>query len=311
MSERIKEIDYLKCLFIVLMVAFHLVYIGDKFPYAKQVVYTFHMPGFLLISGYLLNVQRDAGSFLRKFLWIFIPYAVMEAGYVVMASILPVRESVGGELSLPLLLRKVFLHPMGPYWYLHTLILCSVSFYAIHRFAGRKPMLLLLLSAAFLFAAARWGGVLSFINGCYFLLGAMLRVCAISFTAFFRRSLWAVLPLVVLCCFPANLDRAMPGGMAIVWLVISFLLATCRFLPAGVMKTAGFIGKNTLVVLLFSPIFTMLSKGFLPLFASDRTGMLFLLVAVCFTLGGSFAVAWCMDKTRLSRWLFGRERVLN
>ena len=53
MPARISEIDYLRCVLILLMVAFHLVYIGDSYPYAKQVVYTFHMPGFLLISGYL------------------------------------------------------------------------------------------------------------------------------------------------------------------------------------------------------------------------------------------------------------------
>lgn len=51
--QRIPEIDYLKCIFILLMVTFHLIYIGDNYPYAKQIVYTFHMPGFLLISGYL------------------------------------------------------------------------------------------------------------------------------------------------------------------------------------------------------------------------------------------------------------------
>ena len=58
MQNRVREIDYLKCVFIVLMVVFHLVYVGDKFPYAKQVVYTFHMPAFLLISGYLANMDK-------------------------------------------------------------------------------------------------------------------------------------------------------------------------------------------------------------------------------------------------------------
>lgn len=30
MESRVKEIDYLKCIFITLMIIFHLVYIGDK-----------------------------------------------------------------------------------------------------------------------------------------------------------------------------------------------------------------------------------------------------------------------------------------
>ena len=62
MESRVKEIDYLKCIFITLMIIFHLVYIGDKYPYAKQIVYTFHMSAFLIISGYLANNRKDARS---------------------------------------------------------------------------------------------------------------------------------------------------------------------------------------------------------------------------------------------------------
>ena len=132
MESRVKEIDYLKCIFITLMIIFHLVYIGDKYPYAKQIVYTFHMSAFLIISGYLANNRKDARSFLRKFLWIFIPYACMEAAYTVMSHFLPVRESVDA-ITPTVLLDKIFLHPMGPYWYLHTLILCSLIYYITFR----------------------------------------------------------------------------------------------------------------------------------------------------------------------------------
>ena len=62
MESRVKEIDYLKCIFITLMIIFHLVYIGDKYPYAKQIVYTFHMSAFLIISGYLTGRMPEAFS---------------------------------------------------------------------------------------------------------------------------------------------------------------------------------------------------------------------------------------------------------
>ena len=63
MNSRVKELDFLKCIFIILMIIFHLVYIGDSYPYAKQVVYTFHMSAFLVISGYLNNVNKKNQSF--------------------------------------------------------------------------------------------------------------------------------------------------------------------------------------------------------------------------------------------------------
>lgn len=113
MKNRIAELDYLKSIFILLMIVFHLVYIGDKYPYAKSLVYTFHMPAFLIISGYVMNIAKGIRPFLRTMWWIFIPYAVMETGYVIMSAILPVRESVE-HLSVSLWLDKLFLHPLGP-----------------------------------------------------------------------------------------------------------------------------------------------------------------------------------------------------
>ena len=38
---RIKELDYLKGVMIILVITFHLVYFEHLYPYAKQVVYTF------------------------------------------------------------------------------------------------------------------------------------------------------------------------------------------------------------------------------------------------------------------------------
>ena len=62
MKQRVEEIDFLKCIFILLMIVFHLRYIGDTYPYVKSLVYTFHMPAFLIISGYLMNVQKTGFS---------------------------------------------------------------------------------------------------------------------------------------------------------------------------------------------------------------------------------------------------------
>ena len=121
MQKHIPQIDFLRCVFIVLMVLFHLVYIGDSYPMAKQVVYTFHMPGFLLISGFLSNTDKPLKAFARQLLWLMVPYMVMEAGYTVMASLLPIREHID-RLTLGVLLEKLFLAPLGPYWYLHTLM---------------------------------------------------------------------------------------------------------------------------------------------------------------------------------------------
>ena len=119
MRNRIQELDYLKCLFIILMVIFHLSYIGGKYPYVKSIVYTFHMPAFLLISGYLINVHKKPKVFLKAMAWIFIPYAIMEISYACMSTLFPVWDGIK-EISASVLFSKVLLDPIGPYWYLHT-----------------------------------------------------------------------------------------------------------------------------------------------------------------------------------------------
>lgn len=125
---RSEELDFLKGVLILLVISFHLVYFEQLHPYAKQVVYTFHMPGFLLISGYLMNVSKSVRAFLRTLLWLAVPYIVMESGYIVMCSVLPTGEHIDA-LTPTVFLDHLLLHPLGPYWYLHILILCGGLYY--------------------------------------------------------------------------------------------------------------------------------------------------------------------------------------
>ncbi|MBF1073901.1 MAG: acyltransferase family protein, partial [Prevotellaceae bacterium] len=131
-EKRIVEIDYLKSVFILLMIAFHLAYFADNYPYLKQFVYTFHMSGFLIISGYLMKAGKTVRQYGRTILWLAVPYVIMETGYVGMASVLPIKDHVE-NLTLQVFLNKLLVNPLGPYWYLHTLILCGVLYFVTFR----------------------------------------------------------------------------------------------------------------------------------------------------------------------------------
>lgn len=136
--KRVCEIDYLKGILILLMVTFHLVYIEELYPYAKQVVYTFHMPCFLFFSGYLMNTQKDWEGFLRTLGFLLIPYTIMESGYILMASMLSIREAIE-ELTVTVWIEKLFLHPIGPYWYLQTMVICGLLYYIALRYLHVTP----------------------------------------------------------------------------------------------------------------------------------------------------------------------------
>lgn len=311
MKGRIAELDFLKCIFILLMIVFHLAYIGDKYPYAKSLVYTFHMPAFLIISGYLMNVEKEIRPFLRMIVWIFIPYAVMESGYVIVSSVLPVRGGVD-ELGWGVWLEKLFLHPVGPYWYLHTLIVCGLTYYvAFHLFRNRRNLISFFIILGLLYAAeAAWAGVVSLPNAFYFLAGAVLRRTSVGFCSFFRPSLWAVLPFVWLASDMSNLDRALVSGVLLTYLAVNLSLVLYRCLPERFVRAANFIGANTFILLVFSPIFTMLVKPLVPVFSFDSSGMLFLAVSLAITVSGCLGIAWLMDKLRLSPYFWGKARMI-
>lgn len=310
MKNRIAELDYLKAVFILLMIVFHLAYIGDKYPYAKSLVYTFHMPAFLIISGYVMNIAKGVRPFLRSMGWIFVPYAVMETGYVVMSALLPVRESVD-HLTVSLWLDKLFLHPLGPYWYLHTLMLCGLTYLGVDKFLGRwNQTVSVWILLALCYAVLSVLGVLSLVNALYFMAGAVLKRTGVDFRSFFAPSFWAVVPVVWLACDEANLNKGTLSGVAMTYLVISLLLAVFRYLPERIKHPMNYIGSHTFILLVFSPVFTMAVKPLVKVFAFDATGMIFLLVSLFVCVLGSFGIAWCLDRLHLSRFFWGKSRML-
>lgn len=308
MQNRVREIDYLKCVFIVLMIVFHLVYVGDKFPYAKQIVYTFHMPAFLVISGYLANIDKGFGKLARQVKWLFVPYAVMEAGYTYMASLLPIREHIE-RLTIGVFLDKLLLHPLGPYWYLHTLIVCYIIYYAVSRLRPRLGTvpLMCVLGVAF-YAVVELTHIVQMSNAMYFMAGALVRQSGMKFMQVFRPSLLAAVPIAIFCmASPGEMYKQTLTGVIVTYLAISLALGTCRKLPEKALRAACFIGSNTLAVLLFSPMFTILAKRFVPIFAFDPTASLYTVFSVAFVLAGSLAVAYAMDRLNLSRWFSGKS----
>lgn len=310
MQNRIYQIDYLKSVFIILMIIFHLAYIGDKYPYAKQIVYTFHMPAFLIISGYLANIKKE--QFIISIIWLFIPYAIMETGYVFMSAILPVREKVE-NISISLLLNKVFVSPMGPYWYLHTLIIGYSIYYVTEKIHSRMNEIsfFILLGINFWLLSSYWLNLISMANAIYFMIGIIIRQCKQNFLSVFQPSFSSIFPLLILCYYPMNLNRFTLAGIIITYLSISFSLEVYRYIPGKIKNILHFIGENTLSILLFSPIFTITSKVLIPIFSFDPSGLCFICISIALVISGSLFIAWCMDKINLSYWFCGKKSLLN
>ncbi len=74
MSHRIDWIDMLKGLGIILVVFGHTAHAKDTI---RILIYSFHMPMFFIISGYLFKTKDKYKNFLKKFMTLLLPYLII------------------------------------------------------------------------------------------------------------------------------------------------------------------------------------------------------------------------------------------
>ena len=73
------------------------------------------MPTFLVITGYLVNVEKSIKEFCVYLVRIILPYVIMVCGYMVVSMYLPVRDGVQ-SLDLKTFYGVLLITSIGPYW---------------------------------------------------------------------------------------------------------------------------------------------------------------------------------------------------
>lgn len=310
-GTRIKQLDYLKGVFILLMVTFHLELVELTYPLLCRAVYTFHMSAFLIISGYLANVEKPAASFWKSLLRLIIPYLLFEALYILL------QYFIGGNLGThnaisQLTIGDFFIRlatmPTGPYWYVHTLIICSIIYWLVYRIFKLNGISGLATSGLILFCLSVYIEGLAWCNIIYFLIGLAIFRSGKTLLNVITPSFLAILPLILLFWFPENYDNGSLAGIAITVLVMSLLLAIYPYCTNAFTNVLSYLGRNSLAIVIFSPIFTIITKKFSPFFSFDPTAICFFLVSVSFVVAGCLLCAWLSDKMTLSRYIFMKKR---
>lgn len=325
MKQRNTDIDWIRAILIILMILIHIVSFGNAYPHLKAGILSFMMPTFLIITGYLVNIEKNPKEMGRYLMCLALPYVIMVTGFSVLSYFMPVRDGIT-ELSLSQICEKIFVTSIGPYWFIQTMIICGILYYVSFKGEtwgalrqGKTTMstttslfifatLLLLLSKT---------PALSPSAATYYFIGAVLRQCHIGFDKIFRPSPVALLLWINLLGLEEWYDW---GTLAIVfscWCCISSLMWIHSLIKrlqdnACVRKTEDtllYIGRNTLPIYLFHPIFTMAAKFYHPLFSWDRSEICFALVTIFIAIAGSIAIAKMMEKTHLA-YLFGKGKML-
>lgn len=325
MKQRNTDIDWIRAILIILMILIHIVSFGNTYPQLKAGILSFMMPTFLIITGYLVNIEKSPKEMGRYLMCLALPYVIMVTGFSVLSYFMPVRDGIT-ELSLSQICEKIFVTSIGPYWFIQTMIICGILYYVSFKGAiwgtlrqGKTTMstttnlfifatLLLLLSKT---------PALSPSAATYYFIGAVLRQCHIGFDRIFRPSPVALLLWINLLGLEEWYDW---GTLAIVfscWCCISSLMWIHSLIKrlqdnASVQKTEATLlykGRNTLPIYLFHPIFTMAAKFYHPLFSWDRSEICFALVTIFIAIAGSIGIAKMMEKTHLA-YLFGKGKML-
>lgn len=306
-----KELNYFRAILISLSILVHIVNFGNIHPSVKASVLAFMMPTFLIITGYLVNINKilRGGSFAIYILRIWLPYMIMVLGMAFLSLYLPMRDGIE-RFDLPTILDVLFIKSIGPYWYLHAMIVCGILYFTAFKLAQKmNSAAKLSIFASLLIIVAMQTPFLNIEAAVYYFIGVAIRHCIKDFSQVYRKSLWPVIPFALLIgnsCFHSWGQISIPV-CAISFLCFSSYLVS--FLTTGMKTILDYIGRNTLPIYIFHPIFTMLSKFMLPAFCFDPTGIIHAAFTIILGLAGSLCIAFCMDRTHLS-YIFGKKLIL-
>ena len=307
-NKKITEIDFVRCVLMCIVILVHIVSLGEMYPSAKTAAFTFFMPSFLIITGYLVNIEKNLRQFSVYILRIALPYIIMVTAFSLASLVMPVRDGLS-ELSVSALAERIFVTSIGPYWFLYDMIVCGVAYYAVFSLAPRSIGLASRLSlfACLLYVEAWFIPLLTFGDASLYFIGVALRQMGVGFVRAFRPSFFSLLPFSVLIVQRDLWNKWL--CLLLPFFAISFLVWCHDVFPLRIRNLMNYLGHNTLPIYIFHPIFTMLSKFYLPFFAFDSTGILHAAATIVLSFLGSILIAKALDKTGISR-IFGTKALI-
>lgn len=136
----------------------------------------------------------------------------------------------------------------------------------------------------------------------YYFAGVVIRQCRIDFNKVFCPTPLAFILWPFILCREDLYDW---GNIAVAfscWCCISALMWLNQYYKSQMIgkSTLLYIGKNTLPIYLFHPIFTMAAKFYHPLFVFDKSEILLAAFTIILAIAGSIAIAKVMEK---QNWL--------
>lgn len=272
MQKNIVWIDNLKAICIFLVVYGHFSALG---PEIKTFIYSFHLPAFLLITGYLnlgnLQKSKGIGSIKSQLFYFLVLYALFSLASSMMWYLLEARHLPITEIGKPLEGSVLglhgpelkLIHNNDPLWYFPFLISSFLFAFLFIKIGLRISYLLLLLLAlayaAYYLPPLPWSLDLAPLGAFFILTGAAFRVVENKYQENFSKFYSPVIIVMSLCLWVSlvwlngriNMNSREWGNswMLFVFAALAgsyFFMCICRNLPST--RLASALSKHTLII---------------------------------------------------------------
>jgi len=306
MKARLGDIDFIKGIMIFLMVCFH-INVG-ALSNITEWVYSFHMPVFLFYSGYFISTSKplkDRAYMLFRTL--VVPFIIFEVIYI---SMLYLAGQMGFKFSnriefldLSVLAYRVFIKPIGAYWYLHTLIVSMIVIYIVDYFRVKNPTTKIIIIGLICYGLTFLIQGIKFENELFFVLGYFFKIFAYDIYA----SILSLACLALIFIF-GDTNVASASSLGTSFFMVSFLKYIFSISGNSIVaRIFQYLGKNTLIIVMLHPIFLNVFKlGEKYFLKIDSTLIVYSILNTTFTICLSLLASYIFDKIRLSGLLFGK-----
>lgn len=304
------EINVIRCILILLVILIHLTPFKECYPDVQNAVLAFIVPLFLFITGYLFNVNKTWKQFALYLRSLLIIYVIFETAYIMLSHIFPVKDGIS-EFSTFLILDKLILNPIGPYWYLHTMIICGSIYYATHQ-ACRYINIDCAISISILVSItlSYWSPLLGLMAPLAYFAGVIFRKYFYCHT--FCGSFVAILIAMVTLFYGIVYNPKYAMQLSYFSILLSactmeFMIWCAKRLPSKVSRVLDYVGANTLPIYLFHPMSTLSSKLFFGSLITNDNIICFSILTIAIATIGSLMIGHALDKTGVSVLLFKKK----
>ena len=117
----------------------------------------------------------------------------------------------------------------------------------------------------------------------------------------------SILCFILIIVFAHDISRGSITGIGLTLTFLGFIFDLKERIPNRITDFVSYIGRNSLAIVLFSPLFTVATKIYAPLFAFDDSTILWTIFSLFLIVSLCLLCAILFDRLSLSRIIVGKN----